>query len=83
MNTCYACATNKARNSIEMSLFEENLRETHPRFDDNNRDPPDHTILIKAEFFLEKVRNQYLTIFIISLLTHVEITTYKLDNIKR
>ena len=48
MNTCYACPTNKEQNSIEMSLFEEHLRKTHQFYDDQEINPPDHTILIES-----------------------------------
>ena len=45
--TCYACPTNKERNIINTSIFEQVLHKTHPSVMDE-QDPPNHTIVIEC-----------------------------------
>ena len=46
-DTCYACPTNKERNSITAAIFKQHIKTTHPDVQ-NGILPPDHTIIIEA-----------------------------------
>ncbi len=44
---CYACPTNKERNSIQKAIFQQHIHRTHPSIT-SNKMPPDHTLIIEA-----------------------------------
>jgi hypothetical protein len=46
-DTCYACPTNKERNSIQKALFRKHINTTHPSIT-SNKLPPNHTLIIEA-----------------------------------
>ncbi len=46
-DACYACPTNKERNSIQKSLFQKHIKATHPSIT-SNKLPPNHTLIIEA-----------------------------------
>ena len=46
-DACYACPTNKERNSIQKSLFQKHIKATHPSITSNEL-PPNHTLIIEA-----------------------------------
>ncbi len=46
-DACYACPTNKDRNSIQKAIFQQHIQATHPNVT-NNKLPPDHTLIIEA-----------------------------------
>ena len=48
VDTCYACPTNKERNSITASIFKRHVQATHPDAQSFEL-PPDHTIIIEAD----------------------------------
>ena len=45
--TCYACPTNKERNSIQKAIFRQHIQATHPSVTTNDL-PPSHTLIIEA-----------------------------------
>ncbi len=47
-DACYACPTNKERNSISSGNFERHIKKTHPAVDSVHL-PPKHTIIIEAD----------------------------------
>ena len=47
-DTCYATPTNKERNSISAGMFDQHVRETHPRILRSEL-PPKHTLIIEAD----------------------------------
>ena len=53
-NICYACPTNKGRNAICTKMFYEHIKSTHPKFDEPNIDPPNHTIIIEGKIYKKK-----------------------------
>ncbi len=46
-DACYACPTNKERNSIQKALFQKHINTTHPSIT-SNEVPPNHTLIIEA-----------------------------------
>ena len=44
---CYACPTNKERNSIQKAIFRQHIQATHPSVTTNDL-PPSHTLIIEA-----------------------------------
>ena len=46
-DACYACPTNKERNSIQKAIFQQHIHTTHPSITSNEM-PPDHTLIIEA-----------------------------------
>ena len=44
---CYACPTNKERNSIQKAIFRQHIQATHLSVTTNNL-PPSHTLIIEA-----------------------------------
>ena len=46
-DACYACPTNKERNSIQKALFRKHINTTHPSIT-SNKLPPNHTLIIEA-----------------------------------
>lgn len=46
-DACYACPTNKERNAISATSFENHVNQTHPNVHSTN-DPPHHTIIVEA-----------------------------------
>ena len=47
-DACYACPTNKERNSISSGNFKRHIKKTHPAVDSVHL-PPKHTIIIEAD----------------------------------
>ena len=45
---CYATSTNKTRNAITASTFQQHLLATHPSVDHNATLPPNHTLMIEV-----------------------------------
>ena len=50
-NICYACPTNKGRNSIATYMFRDHVISTHPKFDNPDEEPPNHTIIIESVIY--------------------------------
>jgi len=46
-DACYACPTNKERNSIQKALFQKHINTTHPSITCKEL-PPNHTLIIEA-----------------------------------
>ncbi len=44
---CYACPTNKERNSTQKAIFRQHIQATHPSVTTNDL-PPSHTLIIEA-----------------------------------
>ena len=46
-DACYACPTNKERNSIQAAIFQKHIQATHPNVTCNEM-PPEHTLIIEG-----------------------------------
>jgi hypothetical protein len=46
-DACYACPTNKERNSIHAAIFQKHIQATHPNVTCNEM-PPEHTLIIEG-----------------------------------
>jgi len=46
-DACYACPTNKERNSIQAGIFQKHIQATHPNVTCNEM-PPEHTLIIEG-----------------------------------
>jgi hypothetical protein len=46
-DACYACPTNKERNSIQAAIFRQHIQTTHPSVS-SNKLPPEYTLIIEA-----------------------------------
>lgn len=53
-NICYACPTNKGRNTIYTKMFYENIKSTHIKFDEPDIDPQNHKIMIDGKILKKK-----------------------------
>ena len=53
-NIYYSCPTKKGRNTICTKMFYEHIKSTHPKFDEPNIDPPNHTIIIEGKIYKKK-----------------------------
>ena len=56
-DACYACPTNKERNSIQKTIFQQHLQATHPNVT-NNELPPDNTLIIEAHITSSKTKTK-------------------------
>jgi hypothetical protein len=57
-DTCYACPTNKQRNSIQASIFKKHILAAHPSIN-SNVNPPEHTIIIEADISSSVAKNAH------------------------
>ncbi len=67
---CYACPTNKERNSIQAAIIQKHIEATHPTISSNEM-PPYHTLIIKANIISSLAKNsnhKFTNIYIIKLL---------------
>ncbi len=46
-DACYASPTNKEQNSIQVAIFQEHIKATHPGVTCNEM-PPEHTLIIEG-----------------------------------
>ena len=78
-DACYACPSNRERNTISAGNFCQRILDTHPLYD-TDESPPEHTIVVKAEIC--SANNELKGMPIDTVLRHNIITTCGDDSVK-